>query len=119
MSFKRRLKFQMEGFRHAWRTLEYPAWFAARSTKLTLLALAAVLSVFYVFKTSSAAISGYEINNLEQQVAVLQTEIRKLEVETASYGSISSIQNRLAETKMVAVSEVKYLNPLGSAVAVK
>ena len=55
--------------------------------------------IIFVAQTSSAAKSGYQMHDLENQVAGLQTEIHKMEVDITDYSSMGSIQNRLKDSR--------------------
>lgn len=76
-----------------------------------------VFGVLYILKTTSVSTKGYIISDLEKQVATLEYENRKMDVEVAKLKSMQSLQERIASTDLVAVANVDYLNVLDGAVA--
>ncbi len=119
MSFKRRFQFQLQSFVDTIKTIDLPEWASSKMARTTLTVVAIFLSVGYIVKTSSLAITGYEINKLETKTNVLNGEIKQLETQAADSGSLSSVKSRLGEVKMVIAGDIKYVGGVGSVVAVK
>jgi len=78
-----------------------------------------IFGVLYILKTTSVSTKGYMISDLEKQVATLEYENRKMDVEVAKLKSMQSLQERIASTDLVAVANVDYLNVLDGSVAVR
>jgi len=78
--------------------------------RATLSVAVILLGSAYVFQTSSAATRGYEMANLEKQIASLEAEIQKTNVLVAKANSLSVIDAKLQDTKMVAITSIKHLN---------
>jgi hypothetical protein len=97
-----------------------PRWTQGIGIRLTLVLALSAVSLGYVLEISQTAVSGYEIHSLEKEVASLDHDNQKLTVDVARYSSLSSITERIPETKMVRVSNVNYLSlDDGTAVAEK
>ena len=78
-----------------------------------------IFGVLYILKTTSVSTKGYMISDLEKQVATLEYENRKMDVEVAKLKSMQSLQDRIASTDLVVVANVDYLNILDGSVAVR
>lgn len=74
-----------------------------------LIAVNAVLVLAYLFGVNSYASDGYEINQLQNQIANLTTQNRQLTVQTSENSSIISIQNSFQNSNFVPVGQVKFL----------
>ena len=110
MSFKRQLQFKYQNFINAIQSLSLPVWMTGVACRASLSIAVFLLGSAYVFQTSSAATRGYEMAKLEKQIASLESEIQKTNVAVAKANSLSVIDAKLKDTKMVAVTSVKYLN---------
>ncbi len=117
MSLKRRLEYQCRLLRNFVGVWSLPEWATGKTVRVILVFLFLLASVAYVFKTSSLSTSGYKIQKLEREIASLGAEEQKLEIEKARLQSITNIQKRLTEIKMVAAPGIKYLNLQAPAVA--
>jgi hypothetical protein len=118
MSFTRRTGGQVRAVATTISTFELPAWATGNGMRIVLLVLLIVCSVLYIIKTSSAAVSGYQIHQLEKQVSALTAEEQQLSSEVAEYSSLTSIEKRLAEVEMTQGTKAKHLiAPQGSVVA--
>ncbi len=85
--------------------------------RATLLVFLSIFGVLYLLRTSAVATNGYEINNLEKQINVLQEDNQKLELEIADNRSMKSIQERLNGMELVAADSVEYAALISAAVA--
>jgi len=95
-------------------------WLFSTTFRALMLVLVLGGGFMYVVKTSSLSTKGYEINDLEQQLELLEQENQRLELQIASYRSMNSIQNRLVSLNMVeAGGNVEYISLAGSAVAMR
>ena len=95
-------------------------WLLGTTFRAVLLTVVLVFGFMYVVKTSSLSTKGYEINDLEKQIQVLEQGNQRLGLEIASHRSMNSIQNRLASLNMVeAGGNVEYVTLSGSAVAMR
>lgn len=111
MSYQRR-------FQHLFATINLflhdgiavPRWARGIGIRLTLVLALIGVSLGYVLQISQTAVSGYEIHSLEKEVASLDRDNQKLTVDVARYSSLSSITERIPDTKMVQVSNVNYLS---------
>ena len=117
MSFKRLVKYKFQGLPNYVDSLALPKWVNSLKIRLWLMGLVALSGIIFVAQTSTAAKSGYQMHDLENQVASLNTEIHKMEVDIADYSSMGSIQNRLKDSGMVAVGKIKYVTGVDVAVA--
>lgn len=119
MSLKRRIENQYQHFTFALQTIALPEWFNSSLVKAGLGSLVVLFGVLYLLQTSTTANGGYEIRNLEKQTDALTTEIQKVEIAVAEEGSMPNIQKRLSSVDMVAVENIKFVAPIGGAVALR
>ncbi len=119
MSLKRQLQFKYQNFINALQSLSLPGWMTGAVSRSTLLALILLLGGAYIFQTNSAATRGYEMANLEKQIAGLESDIQKVNVAVAKESSLAALDAKLKNTKMVAVSEVKFLNINSNEIALR
>jgi len=108
MSLKRKFQSQYRHFTQAIFTWRFPLWLTCPATRIILILLIVIFSSAYIFKTASSAASGYQINELEKELYKVESDIKKIEVEIAINSSMSSIQNRLSGSNMVAVDKIGY-----------
>ena len=71
----------------------------------------------YLVQINGLATKGYQIKELEQQVASLQEVKADLELEALSLQSMDSVKDKVVGLNLVAVGQVEYLNPTPVAVA--
>jgi len=81
---------------------------------LGLAALGSVLvwGVIYLVIINAVATKGFEIKNLEQQLASVKEENKKLEVRSTELQSLDSIEQGLDKSKFVSVQKIEYLATL-------
>ena len=119
MSLKRKINYQLNHLRNSLYSWALPSWMTGSSAKLLVSLVFIACTTGYVFQISSTSTSGYKIHELEGQVTELQREIQKLELEKADFGTMSSIQERIDKTEMVAVGKIQYHTAVNIAVAKK
>ena len=111
MSLKRRLVSQYAQVLRFFYALELPQWMTGSAMRATLLIILVASSVAYVLKTSSSVALGYEIKGFETTIAALTAEQQNMAVEVASYRSMVSVQERLAELQMIPVARINHVTP--------
>ncbi|MBI5729451.1 MAG: hypothetical protein HY983_04420 [Candidatus Magasanikbacteria bacterium] len=113
MSIKLRLKYRYRSVRQFVASVSMPAWIWTGSTKGAVAVLIAVVGIGYMFQTNTIGTSGYVVQTLEQQIATVNDETRKLNSELATAESLANIKERLkglgGDMAMVAASDVQYL----------
>ncbi len=119
MSLKRRLENQCQQFAFAIKSIDLPVWFNHSLVKAGLLSVTILFGVLYLLQTSTTATGGYEIRNLENKTDALSDEIQRVEIAVAEEGSMPNIQKRLSSVNMVAVENIKFVAPVGGAVALR
>lgn len=119
MSLRRRFQSHYRNLSYALQTFQLPAWVYSSAMRATLLGVLVFFSMAYLVKTSALSESGYKINALEKQVAVLQEDLQKTKVEMADYSSLKNIQQRAGGSGMVAMAGIRYFKAAGQVVAVK
>lgn len=109
MSLKLRVHYKYRAFLNFFLALKLPSWLTSTSSRLIVgVALVAVVAA-YVMQVSNAT-SGYRLQNLETQTAVLQKNIQDLQTEVAANQSMPSIQNRLAGANLVSAPSIQYIS---------
>jgi len=119
MSLKRKINYQLNILRNSLYSWSLPSWMTGSGAKLFVSILFVVCTTGYVFQISSTSTTGYKIHELEGQVTQLKREIQKLELDKADNGTMSSIQQRIDKTEMVAVSKIQYYSRSETVVAKK
>ncbi len=117
MSLRLRLKYKMNSIRHFTSSFYLPSWMTGTAMRVMLSLVVVVLGAAYVMETNTLATSGYEIHSLEQRISFLHSELQRLHTTVAEAQSMASIQKRLPEIQMVAVTDIIYLK-LNNEVAV-
>jgi hypothetical protein len=79
------------------------------SVGLILLALAAVLMVFYVFGINRHAAMGYELKKQQAKVNSLIEQNKKLTVRAAETGSTLKLQEEVSLNNFVQITNQEYL----------
>lgn len=103
--------------RHAKKRFSLKDWFLSTSFRVSLIVGVMLLSVLYLIQTNAVSTKGFEISELERQIRVLEYDVRKINVEVATYRSMESVEMRLADLDLVASQQVQYLTPAGNPVA--
>jgi len=91
----------------------------SKTFRISLIVLIVAFGFMYVCQTNSVSAKGYQISDLEKKVQKLQLETRKLDAEIAQHKSMQSIQERLKQTDLVAITSVDYMTVQGNAVALR
>lgn len=89
--------------RRGWQRLADHAGF-----RVTLGASVLLLGFWYVGQTNALSAKGFALRDLENQLAQLQTENRRLDVELAELQSLRSLEARLPAANLVPVGQVEY-----------
>lgn len=110
MSFRRQLQFKYQNLLNAFKSLSLPTWMNSVASRVVLSGLVLLLGSAYIFQTSAAATRGYEMASLEKQMSNLEADIQKVSVAIAKESSLAALDVKLENTKMVAVSGVKFIN---------
>ena len=92
-------------------------WLFRTATRAGLGVLVVVFGLLYLVEINSISTKGYDINDLEKNVRLLERENEKLEVEIASFSSMNSIQTRLQGMNFVPADDIKYVSVQNGAVA--
>lgn len=119
MSMRRRIENQYRQIARFFAGFSLPSWLTGTGARVTLVALFVILVGCYFYKISAMATVGYQIRDLEKTVADLEIANQKLEVEIARWSAMSSIEKRLADSHMVSVSDIKYIEGAYTSVAKK
>ena len=105
MSIRRQIQYQYRHFLlfcvESCSSVELPDWLTTVRTRVGLVVALAVLTAGYVAYISLATTRGYQLSALERHIAALQEEQQQLSVQVASYQSLTSVQNRLADLRLV------------------
>ena len=90
------------------------------SKALAALAIATLLAgVGYIIQVSADATKGYQIRDLEKQVATLKDEQEKAELQAAAGQSVQAVEDKVQALGMVPTSNVDYLTDAPPSVAVR
>lgn len=83
------------------------------TTRVRILLIAAVIvfGVLYLWLVNSSASSGFYLTDLEDQVAQLETNYRKLEITRTELQSLEHIQEMSAELEFESTARAAYIDP--------
>jgi len=109
MSIGRRIKYQWENFIKFFKLFSLPEWLYGRGIKIAMIAVITIVGSAYIFKVSSSAKVGYQINELENKVSQAEADVQKLNVQIAAAGSMQSVQKQLGDLGMVAAGNVQHI----------
>jgi cell division protein FtsL len=73
-----------------------------------LLGLCIVFGILYVAQMSSVSTKGYDIADLQHEIASLEQQKERLAIEIAKNSSMSNVQNRIATLNLVPVDTIEY-----------
>jgi cell division protein FtsL len=73
----------------------------------------------YLVQINTMATKGFEIRELEDQIAVLQDDNKRLELQVIELQSMSTLKEKMRGMNLVEADEVAYLNTMGTAFAQK
>lgn len=72
------------------------------------------LGVFgYVLIVNNGSVKGFEVSKLEKQIAALNLENQNLNARLESAKSLTSLEEKVKDLKMVSVSGIEYVNVAG------
>ncbi len=87
-------------------------WFAR-----VLIATTVILGCSYIWQVNVAATSGYTMRDLDREIATLEHDNERLELEVSRLQSVESVTNRMQMLGLVEIDEVRYVEGGDSAVA--
>ena len=85
------------------------AWSSSLQLNLMLLVCTIVMVLGYLFMVNALGTKGYEIRKLEQEVRLLESDQKKMQVETSDLQSINRIQLYAQKLNYVPATNVTYL----------
>ena len=88
-----------------------------KRVNLLIGAVIVVMGVVYLVQINALATKGYQIRELESQLAQLEEEKSDLELESLELQSMGSIKDKVADLGMVAVGQAEHLTITPVAVA--
>lgn len=88
----------------------------SKTHAVALLTLA-LFSVVYLISVNALATKGYEIKELERDIAAQKKENERLQLGIIEKQSMASLQKKIAELGLVSADSVQYITP-SAAVAV-
>ncbi|MFA4831681.1 MAG: hypothetical protein WC862_03090 [Patescibacteria group bacterium] len=94
-------------------------WLFSASFRAILLTALMIFSVLYIIQMNSISTKGFDISNLQNDIQTLKYQTRALEVQIAEKRSMASIQERIKGMNLVASTDVKYVIPVGTTVAIR
>ena len=92
-------------------------WMVSTTFRVILLVIIFLFGFLYIWQTNTVSTKGYELTDLERKVEALKRENSRLQVEIAQHTSMQSVQQRLQGTDLVAITDIQYVRPVGTAVA--
>jgi predicted PurR-regulated permease PerM len=94
-------------------------YFSGARLTLIIVGMIAVLGLIYLTQTNTVATKGYQIRDLEQQLATLKEENKKLNLQYIEQQSIANISSQVAGLNLVPAGEVEIISPIGSTMALR
>lgn len=87
------------------------------SFRVSLLVAILAFGFLYVIQTNAVSTKGYQLHDLEKQIASLQADTRRLDVAVAEQQSLRNLEERLRAADLVAVDHFEYAGTGGSLAA--
>lgn len=109
MSIKLRVQYKIHYLKQFLQNMSLPAWMVGKAAKLVVLVLLVVVSVGYMAQVNTLSTSGYVIRDLQDQMQQISDDTEKINEQVASYQSMNSIQNRLANLGLVTSTNISFL----------
>lgn len=113
MFLKRRIKYQFQGYKrmilYKLRFFVLPIWMTGAFARVAYSAVFILIIVGYIGQIVSSSGSGYEMRDLQKNVAILRVEIQKLNVKTTEYKAITNLNERVESFGMVAVNNIIHI----------
>jgi len=92
---------------------------ASKALRIALCSVVVALGVGYSIVISNVATKGYELSDVERDIAELREANQKIRLSIAGYRSLSTVQKRMEILGMVPVDSVTYVAVGGSSVAAR
>jgi cell division protein FtsL len=88
---------------------------------LNVVAIVMSVSLFtgYLVVNNSSTAGGFEVRNLERQIAELQDQSDRLDLELVSMQAMSNIEKQINELGFVPITGLEYISGAPAVVAVK
>ena len=83
--------------------------FNLKTINITVAALIFTLGVSYLVQTNGLATRGYQIQDLEDKIALLEQQQSDLELEALNLQSMGTIKEKVDDLGLVVVNETDYL----------
>ncbi|MAF13932.1 MAG: hypothetical protein CMI53_03495 [Parcubacteria group bacterium] len=80
-----------------------------KSINIVIISLIIILSVGYLVQTNGLATKGYQIQELEDRLSVIEQEQSALELESLKLQSMGSIKEKVDNLGLVVAEETDYL----------
>ncbi|MBI2444142.1 MAG: hypothetical protein HYV42_02800 [Candidatus Magasanikbacteria bacterium] len=109
MTFRLRLKYQRRALQTAWHSLGIFRLLGGANGRAGLLLAIIMLTAGYVWKTSQLSTGGFIAQKLEREIKEAGRAVQAMESEAAQLQSLTSIEERLQGTNLVAVTNIRYL----------
>jgi len=71
----------------------------------------------YLLIANNTAIKGFKVKELENKVADLQEQNKKLELDAIRLQSVGEVEKKISELSMVKLAKTEYISATGSSVA--
>lgn len=118
MSVNSRLRYHYRSLIRAWALWRVPTSIDTMKVRALLIISVLFIGCGFIMKTSELSTTGYHIHDLEKQVASLEGDAERLQMEIATLQSMPNINRRLQSMNMVQPEAVTYLTN-GSVVVAK
>lgn len=100
--------------KQAWQKMLFSSTF-----RFGVLSLICVFGVLYVMQTSSLSAKGYEMNDLEKKIQILEQDNSKLDCDIAEHKSMKNIETRLKTLELVSTDNTEYATVADNEVAMR
>ena len=117
MSIKRQVRYKYKDFKTSVQTIALPDWCMSPLFRLSMFAIIGFFGIAYILNMTSAATTGYEMQNLQTKADTLETDVQKLQVEIAENSSIISIAKRVENLHMAESANIKHFTLKSNTVA--
>ncbi|MCL5093904.1 MAG: hypothetical protein M1355_02140 [Patescibacteria group bacterium] len=68
-----------------------------------------LITVLFLIQSNRVAVRGYEISELEKEVAILKEQNEKIQLEASKYESVNRVREELKNSNMVPIKQINYV----------
>ncbi len=96
---------------------KFENFLSTKTIRFTVIFLLITSVFFHVIKMSQISTKGYEMSKLQKQIALLEEEKQRIDIDIASMSSMEYIQGKVSQMAFVPIEKPSYIKVQSSLVA--